>query len=166
MNTRIQVKHTITEQTTGIDIVQGMIRVAAGEVLPYRQSEIQRRGTAIECRINAEDPFEGFFPNPGRVTHLCLPTDDDVRIDTALFENCVVSPDYDSLIAKVIVWGANRDTALWKMEEALESIRIEGIHTTIPLHLALFRDSAIRNGTYNIHFLESWIANHLKGKSA
>jgi acetyl-CoA carboxylase, biotin carboxylase subunit len=166
MNTRIQVEHSITEQATGVDIVQGMIRVAAGEALPYRQSEIQMRGVAIECRINAEDPFKGFFPNPGRVTDLCLPTDEDVRIDTALFENCMVSPYYDSLIAKVIVWGANRETALLKMEAALKSIRIGGIQTTIPLHLALLRDSAIRNGTYNIHFLESWIANHLKVKSA
>jgi acetyl-CoA carboxylase, biotin carboxylase subunit len=166
MNTRIQVEHPITEQATGVDIVQGMIRVAAGEALPYRQSEIQMRGVAIECRINAEDPFKGFFPNPGRVTDLCLPTDEDVRIDTALFENCMVSPYYDSLIAKVIVWGANRETALLKMEAALKSIRIGGIQTTIPLHLALLRDSAIRNGTYNIHFLESWIANHLKVKSA
>jgi acetyl-CoA carboxylase biotin carboxylase subunit len=157
MNTRIQVEHPVTEMVTGIDIVQMQLRVAAGERLSIKQRDVEARGHAIECRINAEDPFR-FTPSPGRITTFHMPGGPGVRIDSHAYMNYLIPPNYDSLIGKIIVYGDNRDQAIARMQVALSETVIEGIKTNLPLHRELMRDAAFRAGGTNIHYLETRLA--------
>ena len=157
MNTRLQVEHPVTECITGLDLVELMIRVAAGEALPLTQAQVKREGWAIECRINAEDS-KTFAPSPGRVTDFHQPGGLHVRVDSALYDGYRIPPYYDSLIAKLIVYGANRDECLMRLRRALEEFVIQGPKTTIPLHQALIEDPDFQNGDYSIKWLERWLA--------
>lgn len=157
MNTRLQVEHPVTEMVTGIDIVREQIRVAQGEPLGIAQADVISRGHAIECRINAEDPFS-FLPSPGRITALSLPGGPGLRIDTHIAAGYTVPPTYDSLIAKVIAHGATRDQAIARMISALSELRIEGITTNAPLCAAIMQDARFARGGADIHHLEHWLA--------
>lgn len=157
MNTRIQVEHPVTEMTTGIDLVAEMIRIAGGEALSLRQADIVLSGHAIEVRINAEDPTNGFMPFPGVVERLEIPEIDDVRFDTMLYEGYVIPPFYDSLLGKLIVRGADREAALGLLSRALDKLRIAGVKTTIPLHKTLAADAAVQAGIFHTQFLEPWL---------
>ncbi|VTU14117.1 MULTISPECIES: acetyl-CoA carboxylase biotin carboxylase subunit [unclassified Variovorax] len=159
MNTRVQVEHPVTEFTTGIDIVKMQIMVAAGEKLPFTQRQIEMRGHAIECRINAEDPYN-FTPSPGRITMWHPPGGPGVRVDSHVYTNYFVPPNYDSMIGKIIVHGDTRDQALARMRTALNETVIEGIQTNIPLHRELMVDAKFMSGGTNIHYLEEWLAAH------
>jgi acetyl-CoA carboxylase biotin carboxylase subunit len=161
MNTRIQVEHPVTEMVTGVDIVQEQIRVAAGERLSVRQKDIEIRGHAIECRINAEDPFR-FTPSPGRITSYHAPGGPGIRVDSHIYQGYSVPPNYDSLICKVIAYGANRDQAIRRMRIALSEMVVEGIQTNIPLHQELLLDSRVIRGGVNIHYLEQKLAQQKK----
>ena len=161
MNTRIQVEHPVTEMITGVDLVQSMLRIAGGEPLPYRQSDIVLRGHAIEVRINAEDPAKGFMPAPGRVLNFRAPEGDGVRFDTMLYEGYVVPPFYDSLLGKLIVAAASREEALHRLRAALTGLSIEGLATTRGLHLALLDDEDVRNGAVHTRWLEDWLPSNL-----
>jgi acetyl-CoA carboxylase biotin carboxylase subunit len=161
MNTRIQVEHPVTEMTTGVDLVQAMLRIAGGEPLPYRQSEITCRGHAIEVRINAEDPARRFMPAPGRVTRFRAPEGEGVRFDTMLYEGYVVPPFYDSLLGKLIVVGGSREEALSRLRTALKDLSIEGLATTRGLHLALLDDEDVRSGEVHTRWLETWLPANL-----
>jgi acetyl-CoA carboxylase biotin carboxylase subunit len=154
MNTRIQVEHPITEMITGVDLVQEMLRIAGGEPLRLQQSDIVARGHSIECRINAEDPEHGFMPSPGRLTALALPAGPGVRVDTLLLPGCLVTPYYDSLLAKLIVWAGDRESAIARMERALGELTIEGLKTTTAFHRRLLRDPAVRAGAVDTGYLE------------
>jgi acetyl-CoA carboxylase biotin carboxylase subunit len=154
MNTRIQVEHPVTEIVTGIDIVQMQLRVASGEKLGLKQRDIACRGHAIECRINAEDPFR-FTPSPGRITMFHAPGGPGVRVDSHAYSNYTVPPNYDSLIGKIIVYGETREQAIARMQVALSETVIEGIKTNLPLHQELMLDAAFRAGGTNIHYLEN-----------
>ncbi len=156
MNTRIQVEHPVTELITGIDIVKEQLHIAAGEKLSLKQSDIKIRGHAIECRINAEDP-RTFIPCPGIITHFHAPGGPGVRIDSHIYSSYKVPPYYDSLIAKIIVHGENREIALAKMRGALDETIIEGIKTNLPLHEDILRGEAFQRGGSNIHYLEQWL---------
>ncbi|GMV55517.1 MAG: acetyl-CoA carboxylase biotin carboxylase subunit [Betaproteobacteria bacterium] len=157
MNTRIQVEHPVTEQFTGIDLVREQIRIAAGEKLDYRQRDIPRNGHAIECRINAEDPFK-FTPSPGRITAYHPPGGPGIRVDSHVYQGYTVPPHYDSMIAKVIAYGANREQALRRMRTALSEMIVEGIKTNIPLHQELLQDARFIAGGTSIHYLEQRMA--------
>jgi acetyl-CoA carboxylase biotin carboxylase subunit len=161
MNTRIQVEHPVTEMITGVDIVQEQIRVAAGEKLSVRQKDIEVRGHAIECRINAEDPFR-FTPSPGKITSYHPPGGPGIRVDTHIYQGYSVPPNYDSLIGKLIAYGANRDQAIRRMRIALSEMVIEGIQTNIPLHQELLLDNRVIRGGINIHYLEQKLAQQKK----
>ncbi len=156
MNTRIQVEHPVTEYTTGIDIVKAQIRIAAGELLPWKQEDIVRRGHAIECRINAEDP-DTFMPSPGKITQWHTPNGIGVRVDSHVYNGYTVPAHYDSMIGKFITHGDTRDEALTRMRIALSEAVVEGIRTNIPLQLTLMRESDFVSGGMNIHYLEAWI---------
>lgn len=160
MNTRVQVEHPVTEMITGVDIVKTQIMVAAGEKLPFSQREINNRlhGHAIECRINAEDPYN-FMPSPGRVTMWHMPGGPGVRVDSHVYNNYFVPPNYDSMIGKLIVHGDTREQALARMRTALSEVVIEGIKTNVPLHQDLMVDAAFAEGGTNIHYLEHWLEN-------
>ncbi|EQD41760.1 acetyl-CoA carboxylase biotin carboxylase subunit [Ferrovum myxofaciens] len=162
MNTRVQVEHPVTELITGIDIVQEQIRIAAGEKLPWKQKDIQLRGHAIECRINAEDPFT-FIPSPGRITQYHAPGGPGVRVDSHIYQNYFVPPHYDSLIGKVLTHGATRDQALARMRIALSEMVVEGIKTNIPLHQKLLQDEAFLMGGTSIHYLEEKLSREKQG---
>jgi len=153
MNTRVQVEHPVTEMITGIDIVQAQIRVASGQKLPFKQRDIQFRGHAIECRINAEHPYK-FSPSPGRITQFHVPGGPGIRVDSHVYANYFVPPNYDSLIGKVVAWADTREQAIAKMRIALSEMIIEGIDTNLPLHQELMLDSAFLRGGTNIHYLE------------
>jgi acetyl-CoA carboxylase biotin carboxylase subunit len=153
MNTRIQVEHPVTEMVTGIDIVQAQIRVATGDSLGYRQRDVKIQGHAVECRINAEDPGS-FLPCPGQITQYHPPGGPGIRVDSHVFNNYVVPPHYDSMIAKVIAHGANREQAMRRMSGALEEMVVDGITTNISLQQALVSDPAFRQGPLDIHYLE------------
>ncbi len=153
MNTRLQVEHTVTEMITGIDLVQQQIFVAAGEKLAFRQRDIQLRGHAIECRINAEDPYS-FVPSPGKLTTFHMPGGPGVRIDTHAYAGYVVPPHYDSMIGKLITHGATREQAIARMRIALSEMLVDGIKTNIPLHADLMADAAFHLGGTSIHYLE------------
>jgi acetyl-CoA carboxylase, biotin carboxylase subunit len=153
MNTRVQVEHPVTEMITGIDIVQAQIRVASGQKLPFKQRDIQFRGHAIECRINAEHPYK-FTPSPGRIGSFHVPGGPGIRVDSHVYANYFVPPHYDSLIGKVIAWADTREQAIAKMRIALSEMIVEGIQTNIPLHQELMLDSAFIRGGTNIHYLE------------
>jgi acetyl-CoA carboxylase biotin carboxylase subunit len=157
MNTRIQVEHPVTELITGIDLVQQQIRVAAGEKFTLRQRDINFKGHALECRINAEDPFT-FVPSPGRVTNWHTPGGPGVRIDSHVFNGYFVPPYYDSMIAKVITYGDTREQAVARMSIALSEMVVEGIKTNIPLHRDLMADSRFMAGGTSIHYLEHKLA--------
>ncbi|CAB3700990.1 acetyl-CoA carboxylase biotin carboxylase subunit [Achromobacter pestifer] len=157
MNTRIQVEHPVTELITGIDLVQQQILVAAGEKFTLRQRDIQFKGHAIECRINAEDPFR-FVPSPGRITNWHTPGGPGVRIDSHAYNGYFVPPNYDSMIAKVITYGDTRDQALARMRIALSEMVVEGISTNIPLHRELLQDARFIEGGTSIHYLENKLA--------
>ncbi len=153
MNTRIQVEHPVTEMVTGIDLVKLQLKIAGGEALPFRQEDIEIRGHAIECRINAEDP-KTFMPSPGPVRLWHPPGGPGVRIDSHLYTGYNVPPFYDSLIAKVITHGEDRDTAIARMRNALSEMVVEGIKTNAALHQEIFGHAAFRQGGLDIHYLE------------
>jgi acetyl-CoA carboxylase biotin carboxylase subunit len=153
LNTRVQVEHPVTELVTGIDIVKMQLRIAAGEPLPFKQQDIVLRGWAMECRINAEDP-KTFAPSPGPVRLWHAPGGPGVRVDSHLYSGYSVPPFYDSLIAKLISYGENRDTAIARMRNALSEMVVEGIKTNAPLHQEIFGHSAFRQGGLDIHYLE------------
>ncbi|MDT7929251.1 acetyl-CoA carboxylase biotin carboxylase subunit [Tepidimonas sp.] len=157
MNTRVQVEHPVTEMVTGIDIVRQQILIAAGEKLPFTQRQIQLRGHAIECRINAEDPYK-FTPSPGRITAWHAPGGPGVRVDSHIYTGYTVPPHYDSMVGKIIVHGDTREQALARMRGALAEVVIEGIKTNVPLHRELMVDANFETGGTNIHYLESWLA--------
>ncbi len=153
MNTRLQVEHTVTEMITGIDLVQQQIFVAAGEKLKFRQKDIVLRGHAIECRINAEDPYN-FVPSPGKIKTFHMPGGPGVRIDTHAYAGYTVPPHYDSMIGKLITYGDTRDQAIARMRIALSEMMIDGISTNVPLHADLMADAAFHLGGTSIHYLE------------
>jgi acetyl-CoA carboxylase biotin carboxylase subunit len=157
MNTRIQVEHPISEMVSGIDLVREQIRIAAGATLGYRQEDIELRGHAIECRINAENS-QTFMPSPGRVTSYLAPGGLGVRVDSALYQGYTVPPNYDSLVAKLVVHGTTRNECLMRMRRALQEYVIAGIDTTIPLHQRLVAAPDFINGAYDIHWLEGFVA--------
>ena len=163
MNTRVQVEHPVTEMITGVDIVRTQIMVAAGEKLPFTQREInnQMRGHAIECRINAEDPYN-FMPSPGRVGMWHMPGGPGVRVDSHVYSHYLVPPNYDSMSGKLIVHGDTREQALARMRTALSEVVIEGIKTNVPLHQDLMVDAAFAEGGTNIHYLEHWLEQRKK----
>jgi acetyl-CoA carboxylase biotin carboxylase subunit len=164
MNTRIQVEHPVTEMITGIDIVQAQIRIAAGEKLPFRQKDIQLRGHAIECRINAEDPYR-FTPSPGRITSYHAPGGPGIRVDSHVYQGYTVPPNYDSMVGKVIAYGATREQAIRRMRVALSEMVVEGIQTNIPLQLELLNDIRFVRGGVSIHYLEQKLAQEQKPKA-
>ena len=155
MNTRIQVEHPVTEMVTGIDLIKEQIKAAAGLTLKYKQDDIKIEGHSFECRINAEDP-QKFTPCPGTITTYNAPGGPGVRVDTAVYSNYTVPPNYDSMIAKLIVHGIDREEAMARMTRALEEFIIEGIKTTIPLHRRVFLDPVFRSGIYSTSFLETF----------
>ena len=157
VNTRIQVEHPVTEMITGIDLVQEMIKVCAGANLSIAQKDIVARGHAIECRINAEDPFKAFQPSPGTITLLSVPEGEGIRFDTMLYEGYTIPPFYDSLLGKLIVHAQTRETCLEKLATALTALAIEGVPTTVPMHLALARDASVAKGAVHTRFLEQWL---------
>ncbi|MEI2418622.1 acetyl-CoA carboxylase biotin carboxylase subunit [Orrella sp. JC864] len=157
MNTRVQVEHPVTEQITGVDIVQQQILIAAGEKFTLRQRDIALKGHSIECRINAEDPFR-FTPSPGRITNWHVPGGPGVRIDSHVYNGYFVPPNYDSMIAKVITYGDTREQALARMRIALSEMVVEGISTNIPLHRELLQDARFIEGGTSIHYLEHKLA--------
>jgi acetyl-CoA carboxylase biotin carboxylase subunit len=155
VNTRVQVEHPVTEMVTGIDIVKEQIRIAAGERLSFKQSEVTFTGHAIECRVNAEDP-DTFVPSPGVIHAFSLPGGPGIRIDTAAHSECTIPPYYDSMIAKVIAHGRDRQEAIARMKRTLEMAVIEGIRTTIPLHLKILNDPDFVAGRLSTHFMERY----------
>lgn len=154
MNTRIQVEHPVTEMVTGIDLIKQQILVAAGEKLAFNQKEISFKGCSIECRINAENPDKNFIPSPGKITMYLAPGGPGVRIDSAAYPGYTIPPYYDSMIAKIITYGASRDEAIAKMIRALEEFVIEGIETTIPFQIRILENETFRSGNFNTKFLE------------
>ncbi|HUJ87928.1 MAG TPA: acetyl-CoA carboxylase biotin carboxylase subunit [Burkholderiales bacterium] len=164
MNTRVQVEHPVTEMITGIDIVQEQIRVAAGEKLQFRQKDIQVRGHAIECRINAEDPYR-FTPSPGRITSYHAPGGPGIRVDSHVYQGYAVPPNYDSMVGKVIAYGATREQAIRRMRVALSEMVVEGIQTNIPLHRDLLHDIRFLRGGVSIHYLEQKLAQEQQPKA-
>lgn len=158
MNTRVQVEHPVTEMVTGVDIVREQIRIAAGERLLIRQKDIQMRGHAIECRINAEDPFT-FLPSPGRITEWHVPGGPGIRVDSHVFSGYTVPPYYDSMIGKIIAHGDTREQAIARMRIALSELAVEGIKTNAALHRELLLDERVCQGGTSIHYLEEKLHN-------
>ncbi len=158
MNTRLQVEHPVTELICGIDLVREMVRLAWGSPLGFTQEDLRFNGHAMECRINAEDP-DTFQSSPGKVTEYHAPGGLGVRVDSALYSGCSVPPHYDSLVAKLIVHGSNRQDCLLRLQRALREYVIEGVQTTIPLHLALLSEPDFLNGDYDIRWLETYLAH-------
>ena len=154
VNTRLQVEHPITELITGINLVREQIRIAAGEKLGYTQGDIQSRGWAIECRINAEDPFQDFLPSPTRVTAYQPPGGFGVRVDSGIYAGYTVPFYYDSLLAKLLTWGENRDEAISRMRQALDEFIVEGVKTTIPFHKVALEDEVFKRGDYTTSFVD------------
>jgi acetyl-CoA carboxylase biotin carboxylase subunit len=163
MNTRIQVEHPVTEMITGIDLVQEQIHVANGEKLRFRQKDIQLRGHALECRINAEDPYR-FTPSPGKITSYHPPGGPGIRVDSHVYQGYTVPPNYDSMVGKVIAYGATREQAMSRMRIALSEMVVEGILTNIPLHRELLNDTRFMRGGVSIHYLEQKLAQEQKKK--
>jgi acetyl-CoA carboxylase biotin carboxylase subunit len=163
MNTRVQVEHPVTEMITGIDIVQEQIHIAAGEKLRMRQKDIQLRGHALECRINAEDPYR-FTPSPGKITSYHPPGGPGIRVDSHVYQGYTVPPNYDSMVGKVIAYGASREQAMARMRIALSEMVVEGIQTNIALHRDLLNDTRFVRGGVSIHYLEQKLAQEQKKK--
>ncbi|RKN84699.1 acetyl-CoA carboxylase biotin carboxylase subunit [Paenibacillus ginsengarvi] len=159
MNTRIQVEHPVTEMITNIDIIKEMILVAQGQPLSFRQEDVVINGWSIECRINAEDPERNFMPSPGQIQFYLPPGGPGVRVDSGAYQGYTISPHYDSMIAKLIVWAPTRDEAIARMRRALAEFAVEGIHTTIPFHLKLMDHKLFQAGTFDIKFLEEHDVN-------
>ena len=157
INARIQVEHPVTEMTTGIDLIREQIKIAAGEKLAWTQEDIQPRGWAIECRINAEDPERNFLPSPGVIEVYRPPGGFGVRLDTHLYQGYELPIFYDSLIAKLIAYDLTREGAVRIMKRALEEFRIEPIKTTIPLHLRIMDDPLFRKGQFTTHFIQRFL---------
>jgi acetyl-CoA carboxylase biotin carboxylase subunit len=158
MNTRVQVEHPVTEEVTGIDIVKEQLRIAAGEELGYDQKDIQFQRAAIECRINAEDPFNNFMPSPGTIEYLGVPGGHGVRVDTHAYAGYAIPPYYDSMIAKLICFGRDRRVALDRMSRALDEFIVRGVKTTVPLHKLILKDPNFRRGRYSTAFIERQFA--------
>jgi acetyl-CoA carboxylase, biotin carboxylase subunit len=163
MNTRVQVEHPVTEMITGVDIVQEQIHIAAGEKLRVRQKDVVLRGHAIECRINAEDPYR-FTPSPGKITSYHPPGGPGIRVDSHVYQGYTVPPNYDSMVGKVIAYGASREQAIARMRIALSEMVVEGILTNIPLHRDLLNDTRFLRGGVSIHYLEQKLAQEQKKK--
>ena len=157
MNTRIQVEHPVTEMITGIDLVREMLRIAGGQPLRYKQSDVRLNGHAIEVRICAEDPAQGFKPGPGTISTLKVPGGPGVRFDTLLYQGYTVPPFYDSLLGKLIVWDETRAQAIARMARALGELEVGGLPTTKPLHQALARDAEVQAGQFHTRWLEPWL---------
>ncbi len=164
MNTRIQVEHPVTEMVCGIDLIKEQLRVAAGEKLKFSQDNVQFRGVAIECRINAEDPDNNFMPSPGKIESLILPGGPNVRVDTHIYAGYEVPAYYDSLVAKLIVHGNNRQDAIKTMRRALSEFYIAPIKTTIPFHLKLMDNPLFKKGDISTHFVHDLLVNEGKGE--
>ncbi len=162
MNTRIQVEHPVTEVVTGIDLVREQIRIAAGEPLGFDQRSVRIRGHAIECRINAEDAFNGFRPCPGRVEMFVPPGGPGIRVDSHIYSGCVVPPYYDSMLAKVIAFGADRRMALEKMNRALDEMIVEGVKTTISLEKMIVNHPNFVHGRYSTNFVDEIMQSGLQ----
>jgi acetyl-CoA carboxylase biotin carboxylase subunit len=154
MNTRLQVEHPVTEMVTGIDIVKEQISIARGRQLRYSQDNIRMNGWSIECRINAEDPYNNFLPSTGKITHTLLPTGPGIRVDTGVYIGFEISPFYDSLISKLIVWGERRAEAILRMRQALSEYKIIGVHSNIPFHQTLMDSHRFIGGQYDTRFVE------------
>jgi len=154
MNTRLQVEHPVTEMVTGVDIVKEQIRIARGRQMRYTQQDISLKGWAIECRINAEDPYNNFLPSTGRISHILLATGPGVRVDTGVYPGFEISPYYDSLISKLIVWGETRAEAILRMRRSLEEYKIVGVHSNIPFHQTLMDSHRFMGGQYDTRFVE------------
>jgi acetyl-CoA carboxylase, biotin carboxylase subunit len=154
MNTRIQVEHPVTEMLTGVDLVKEQILVASGEPLSLKQEDVPFVGHAMEFRINAEDPDQDFMPSPGEVTSLEVPGGPGVRVDSAIYQGYTIPPFYDSMVGKLVVWGLDREETIHRSNRALREYRLEGIKTTIPLHLRLLEEDAFRSGEYHTGYLE------------
>lgn len=163
MNTRVQVEHPVTEMVTGVDIVKEQLRIASGEKLSIKQSDVKITGHSFECRINAEDPVT-FLPCPGKINLFHAPGGNGVRVDSHIYSGYTVPPYYDSLIAKLITHGADRDGALARMSNALDELLIDGIRTNTPLHKDIIRDAEFQKGGVNIHYLESKLTSQNKTK--
>jgi acetyl-CoA carboxylase biotin carboxylase subunit len=159
MNTRLQVEHPVTELVTGLDLVELQLRVAANEPLPLRQDDVRFDGHAIECRINAEDPADGFRPCPGRVTALHRPEGEGIRVDSHLRAGDRIPPNYDSMVAKVIAHGPSREVALDRLRGALDGLRVEGVTTNLGFQRALLDHPGTRSGAFDTTSLERWLAN-------
>lgn len=160
MNTRIQVEHTVSEEVTDIDLMKEQIRVAAGEKLSFTQAEVRGHHHAIEFRVNAEDPYNHFTPSPGPVDAVHFPGGPGIRVDSHVYSGYTISPYYDSMIAKIIARGADREEALSRLYRALDEFEISGPHTSVPLGKALLMDDRFRNGEYNTAFLEQFMHDH------
>ena len=154
MNTRLQVEHPVTEAVTGIDIVKEQIRISRGRQLAYKQEDVQFNGWAIECRINAEDPYNNFIPSTGKILHSLLPTGPGVRVDTGVYGGFDITPYYDSLISKLIVWGETRAQAILRMRRALDEYKILGVKTNIPFHMNLVDQTRFQAGQFDTRFVE------------
>jgi acetyl-CoA carboxylase biotin carboxylase subunit len=159
MNTRLQVEHPVTEEVTGLDVVQAQLKVASGERVPWRQEEIVQRGAAVECRIYAEDPARSFMPSPGTITRLTMPQAPGIRVESGVAEGCQVSVHYDPLLAKLVATGGTREEAIARMEAALSAFVVEGPKTTIPFHLRVMRSPAFREGRTHTQMVEQGAFN-------
>jgi acetyl/propionyl-CoA carboxylase alpha subunit len=159
MNTRLQVEHPVTEEVTGLDVVEAQLRVASGEPLPWTQAAIGQRGASIECRIYAEDPDRGFLPSPGRLTRLVLPAGPGVRVECGVAEGVDVSVHYDPLLAKLIATGDTRDEAIARMRTALDDFVVEGVRTVIPFHRRVVASEAFRAGAVHTQMVEQGAFN-------
>jgi acetyl-CoA carboxylase, biotin carboxylase subunit len=166
MNTRIQVEHPVTEMITGLDLIAEQLRVAQGEKLPFTQKDIQLRGHAIECRINAEDPEHNFRPNPGRISAYLPPGGPGVRIDSHVYTDYEIPPYYDSLIGKLIVWGPDRPTAIARMQRALQECAITGVATTLGFHQKILANPQFRSGLVYTNFVEQMMLDERVAKSS
>jgi acetyl-CoA carboxylase, biotin carboxylase subunit len=155
-NTRLQVEHPVTEMVTGVDIVVEQIRIAAGEPLSFRQRDVKLTGHSIECRINAEDP-DTFVPSPGLITGFHVVGGPGVRVDSVAHSDCTVSPHYDSMIAKIVVHGRDRATAIARMRRALAMTVIDGIKTSVPLHLKILNDPDFQAGRFSTSFMDRFM---------
>jgi len=156
MNTRIQVEHPVTEMVSGVDLIKEQIKIADGKPIGFRNDELKLEGHAIECRINAEDPDNGFKPSPGKITSLNIPGGPGVRVDTHIYSQYTISPYYDSLLAKLIVHDRTREEAICKMKRALEEFVVEGVKTTVPFHIKILASKKFRSGDYDTHFIDNF----------
>jgi acetyl-CoA carboxylase biotin carboxylase subunit len=159
MNTRLQVEHPVTEEVTGLDLVQAQLQVASGEPLPWRQEDIVQRGAAIECRIYAEDPAKNFMPSPGTITRWAPPSGPGIRVESGVAEGCQVSVHYDPLLAKLVTGGATREEAIARMQAALEAFVVEGVRTAIPFHRRVMASAAFREGRTHTQMVEQGAFN-------